>query len=186
MAGSGDRARLCSAPPGGAITVDDRAMIAVQLMNRDHLQRAANRPAGAIKPEGQHPGTLPTKESTKFTPPFQPLDTSIVSEAIPVFFIGRNKEGFWVARDIKGKIGGIFLFESSALSFARRKSRRTGCATIYQSETFELDLKNRGNPFIARLGPLRRLAIGHQRRIIAFVDKTMQALRSRLKGFHVP
>jgi hypothetical protein len=99
------------------------------------------------------PSTLPTEEPTRFTTPFQSLDTSIVSDNIPTFFIGRNKEGFWVARDVKGKIGGIFLFESSALSFARRKSRRTGCATIYQSETFELDLKNRGNPFIAYLAP---------------------------------
>ena len=132
------------------------------------------------------PSTLPTEEPTRFTTPFQSLDTSIVSDNIPTFFIGRNKEGFWVARDVKGKIGGIFLFESSALSFARRKSRRTGCATIYQSETFELDLKNRGNPFIAYLGPLRGLAIGYQRRISAFIDKTMKALRSRLKGLHVP
>jgi hypothetical protein len=165
--------------PTGAITVDDRAMIAVQLMNRNHLRRATNRPAGAIKPEGEHRGILPTEESTRFTTPFQPLDTGIVSEAILVFFIGRNKKGFWVARDVKGKIGGIFLFESSALSFARRKSRRTGCATIYQSETFELDLKNRGNPFIAHLAPLRRLAIGFQQQIIGFIDKAMKALRSR-------
>jgi hypothetical protein len=99
-------------------------MIAVQLMNRDHLRRAPNRPARAIKPEGEHAGTLLTEESTRFTTPFQPLDPSIVSEAIPVFFIGRNKEGIWVARDVKGKIGGLFLFESSALSFARRKCRR--------------------------------------------------------------
>jgi hypothetical protein len=172
--------------PRGAITVDDRAMIAVQLMNRDRLRRTTNRPAEAIKPEGELPRTLPAEESTRLTTSFQPLDTSIVSEAIPVFFIGRNREGFWVARDVKGRIGGIFLFESSALSFARRKSRRTGCATIYQSETFELDLKNGGNPFIAHLGTLRRVAIDHQRRIIAFIDKTMKALRLRLKGFYVP
>ena len=30
------------------------------------------------------------------------LDASIVSDAIPAFFIGRNKDGFWVARDAKG------------------------------------------------------------------------------------
>jgi hypothetical protein len=161
-------------------------MIAVQLMNRDHLRRATNRSAGAIKPEGERSGTLPAEKPPEVTAPFQPLDTSIVSEAIPVFFIDRNKEGFWVDRDVKGKIGGLFLFESSALSFTRRKSRLTGCATIYQSETFELDLKNRGNPLIAHLGPLRRLAIDHQRRISAFIDKTMKALRLRLKGFHVP
>jgi hypothetical protein len=53
---------------------------------------------------------------------FQPLDPAVVSEAIPAFFIGRNEEGFWIARDVKGRIGGIFLRENSALSFARRNS----------------------------------------------------------------
>lgn len=28
---------------------------------------------------------------------FQPLDASIVSKAIPAFFVGRNKYGFWVS-----------------------------------------------------------------------------------------
>jgi hypothetical protein len=38
---------------------------------------------------------------------FQPLDRSIVSEALPAFFIGRDKYGFWVARDPKkgGSVG---------------------------------------------------------------------------------
>jgi len=161
-------------------------MTSVQLMNQDDLRRVPNRPAGAIKPDGGQSGGLPADGPTKFTQKFRPLDTGVVSEAIPAFFIGRNKEGFWVARDVKGKVGGLFLFESSALSFARRKSRRTGCATIYQSEAFELDLKNRGNPFITHLGPLSRLAIGHQRPIVAFIDEMMKALRSRLKSFHVP
>src|ERR1700730_3157744 len=146
-----------TAIPRDAIGIDEHAVIAVQLMNPDHLRGAPNRPACAIKPEGERSGTLSAKQPTKLTSPFLPLDAAIVSDAIPAFFIGRNDEGFWVARDVKGKIGGIFLFENSALSFARTKSRPKGCATIYQSERFELDLKNKGNPFIAQLGPLRRL-----------------------------
>ena len=74
----------------------------------------------------------------------------VVSEAIPAFYIGRNEEGFWVARDVKGRTGGIFLFEDSAVSFARRNSRPTGCATIFSSERLELDLKNGGNPLIGK------------------------------------
>ena len=62
------------------------------------------------------------------TAPFQPLDPWIVNEAIPAFFIGRNREGFWVARDVNGRIGGIFLLENSALSFARRNSRPPAAA----------------------------------------------------------
>ncbi len=52
---------------------------------------------------------------------FVPLDPGIVNETIPAFFIGRNMEGFWVARDVNGQIGGIFLLENSALSFARKQ-----------------------------------------------------------------
>src|ERR1700716_2703451 len=94
--------------------------------------------------------------------PFQPLDPGIVSEAIPAFFIGRNKEGFWVARDATGNIGGIFLLENSALSFAKQNSRPAGCATIFPSERFELDLENRGNRLAAHLGPLVHLAMRHR------------------------
>ena len=47
-------------------------------------------------------------ESASSATTFRPLDASIVSDAIPAFFIGRNGDGFWVARDAKGRIGGHF------------------------------------------------------------------------------
>lgn len=93
--------------------------------------------------------TLPT--------PFQPLDASILDTSIPTFYIGRNRDGFWLARDVRGEHGGIFLFRTSALAFARRASRPHGCATILLSERFELDVENQGNPFIGHLKPLLRL-----------------------------
>ena len=89
----------------------------------------------------QRPGLAPDQPATAATP-FQPLDPGIVNASIPAFFIGRKKEGFWLARDVKGQIGGIFLLESSALAFAGRNSRPSGCATIFPSERFELDLEN--------------------------------------------
>jgi hypothetical protein len=107
---------------------------------------------------------------------FQTLDTGIVSDAIPAFFIGRNKEGFWVARDAKGQIGGIFLLENSALSFARRNSRPTGCATIFLSERIELDLENKGNPLVGHLGSLKRLAMRHRQRLVALIGKMTEAV----------
>jgi hypothetical protein len=118
--------------------------------------------------------------------PFEPLDRGIVSEAVPAFFIGRNAEGFWVAREASGKIGGVFLFKTSAASFARKNSRAAGCATIFPSEKFELDLENKGNPSIAHLGRLRRLATGHSQRMSALLDKTARALRSMLNNRHIP
>lgn len=89
---------------------------------------------------------------------FAPLDRGIVSDAIPAFFIGRDSNGFWVAREAKGRIGGLFLLKSSALAFAHEGSGPAGGATIYPAEHFELDLENSGNPFAAHLAPLVRSA----------------------------
>jgi hypothetical protein len=101
-------------------------------------------------PASNYPG-LPT--------PFQPLDPDVLNASIPAFFIGRDSDGFWLARDVRGESGGIFLLKSSALAFARRISGQAGCATIFPSEQFELDLENRGNPLVSYLKPLLRLVM---------------------------
>ena len=110
-------------------------------------------------------------EITFDTAPFQPLDPGIVSAAIPAFLIGRNKDGFWVVRDAKGRIGGVFLLGNSALSFARKQSEPTGCATIFPSERFELDVENRGNRFAPRLGSMIHFAARLRRRMAALIGK---------------
>ena len=115
----------------------------------------------------------------KVTAEFRPLDGDIVNEAIPAFFIGRNMEGFWVARDAKGQAGGIFLLENSALSFARRNCQPAGCATVYPSERFELDLKNMGNPLVAQLSWLKRFAMRGRQRWATFICNMAEAV----KGF---
>src|ERR1700743_3759151 len=96
---------------------------------------------------------------------FQPLDPGIVNASIPTFFVGRNRDGFWLARDFKGENGGIFLFKDSALAFARRASRPLGCAIILLSERFELDVENQGNPFARFLKPLWRLVTAASARV---------------------
>jgi len=97
--------------------------------------------------------------------PFQPLDPGILDASIPAFFIGQDSDGFWLARDIKGGNGGIFLFKSSALAFARRVSGREGCAMVFSPKRFELDLENRGNPLIGHLKALLRFAMRVRRRV---------------------
>jgi hypothetical protein len=91
---------------------------------------------------------------------FQPLDPGILNAAIPAFYIGRDADGFWLARDARGKSGGAFLLKSSALAFAKRMSRpkgsTTGCATIFLYERFELDLENQGNPLLPYLREIKR------------------------------
>jgi len=91
-------------------------------------------PAVANAPESKRAAMAPADARATVSTLFVPLDPGIVNETIPAFFIGRNMEGFWVARDINGQIGGIFLLENSAVSFARMHSRPAGCATIYLSE----------------------------------------------------
>jgi hypothetical protein len=150
-------------------------MIAMRLKGPDLSPwQAPGRPTGAIRRESERSGILPAGRPAAIVAQFQPLDPDIVSEAIPAFFIGRNNEGFWVARDVKGQIGGTFLLKNSALSFARRNSQPTGCATIFPSERFELDLENKGNPFVGHIAQLKRLTIRHQQRVIALIDKLMK------------
>jgi hypothetical protein len=140
------------------------SMIAMSIMYPDLPdQQAPRSSADAVAQDSPRAGLAPDQPATATTP-FQPLDPGIVNASIPAFFIGRNKEGFWLARDARGQIGGIFLLESSALAFARRNSRPSGCATIFPSERFELDLENQGNPLIAYLRPLMRLAVNARRR----------------------
>jgi hypothetical protein len=74
-----------------------------------------------------------------------------LSESIPLFFIGRNALGFWVAREAKGRTGGVFIFRRSALRFANTNSAPAGCATMFLNERLELDVKNQGNPLAAVL-----------------------------------
>jgi hypothetical protein len=86
-------------------------------------------------------------------------DPTILSESIPLYFIGRNKAGFWVAREAEARAGGIFLFKHSALRFATKRGAPAGCATMLLRERFELDVENRGNPLVAWLdAAVRRVA----------------------------
>jgi hypothetical protein len=161
-------------------------MIAMQLTGPDLSRRPAPaRSTAAIEQDGERPGPLPADKPATVTAQFQLLDPGIVNDAIPAFFIGRNKEGFWVARDIKGRIGGIFLLETSAVSFARRNSEPAGCATIYPSERIELDLEDSGNPLVALLVSLQRLTMPPRQRLAAFVNKMIEVVKRRLSDFHV-
>lgn len=167
-----NRMQRAAAEAGHRSTRNDRRA----LMSSDLLRRQELRPSAG---EREGSGILLVEKPPTVSAQFRRLDPGIVNEAIPAFFIGRNKEGFWIARDVNGRIGGIFLLESSALSFARKNSRPAGCATIFLSERFELDLENNGNPLVAHLGPLMRL----RRRTAAFSGKLTKATKRRLKDF---
>ena len=126
--------------------------------------------------EAEPARTLPDDELAGTATPFRPLDASIVSDAIPAFFVGRNKDGFWVARDAKGRTGGLFLLKASAVSFARAQGGPAGCATIFPADRFELDLENSGNPLIPYLRLLMHLALHLQQRANAGVGQIASAI----------
>ncbi len=88
---------------------------------------------------------------------FQRPGPEDLSEAIPVFFIGRNRHGHWVARGADGKSGGLFWRKQAAIRFATRSAWPARCATIFPSENIELDLENQGNPLLAHTEITRML-----------------------------
>ncbi|WP_024507992.1 hypothetical protein [Bradyrhizobium sp. ARR65] len=99
----------------------------------------------------------PTSQADTPAVEFGLLDPNVISGSIPAFFIGRNTDGLWVVREAKGRIGGLFILKRSAISFAHDQSGTRGCATIFPTEGFELDLENKGNLFAGYLAPLLRL-----------------------------
>jgi hypothetical protein len=78
-------------------------------------------------------------------------DGRVFNGVIPLFFIGRNKNGFWIAREARGRTGGMFLLRRSAFRFAQLASAPHGRATMFLAKTFELDTRNAGNPVIGWL-----------------------------------
>jgi len=147
------------------------AAIAINVMHqREHVRKQPETAAA--------PADAPTPVA-----PFRPLDPEIVNETIPAFFIGRNKQRFWVARDVNGRIGGIFLFESSAVSFARTNSGAAGCATVYLSEPFELDLENSGNSLAVQLASVIRLARRPRARLAALIGRMTEPVKRWMRDF---
>ena len=101
----------------------------------------------------------PSKDFDKeCAPPWQiaPLptrpDDTVLSDSIPLFFIGRNENGFWIAREAAGRCGGLFLFRWSANRFARRNGLAGGGATMLVEHSIELDVPNHGSRLVELIG----------------------------------
>jgi hypothetical protein len=75
-------------------------------------------------------------------------DAGVLSKSIPLFLIGRNRNGLWVVREAEGRVGGVFLLKQSALHFTQKKSAPVGCATMFLAEPIELDIENLGSPLV--------------------------------------
>jgi hypothetical protein len=107
-------------------------------------------------------------------------ELAFLNETIPLFYIGQNRDGFWVARDADGRSGAIFFFKASAVRFARAKTAPGGCALMFLNAPFELDRNNEGSQVVAIL----TAAIGVARRrvptFVCFVEMAVAEWRKLL------
>jgi hypothetical protein len=75
----------------------------------------------------------------------------VLSDSIPLFYIGRNVGGYWIAREANGQRGGLFLLKGSAMRFARYQIAPRGGAMMFLSDPLELDVENQGSSLAAAL-----------------------------------
>jgi hypothetical protein len=61
----------------------------------------------------------------------------------PVFMVGQNSRGNWVARDQKGVCGGLFVSREAALRFVRAENGHRQQAVVMVSGNLELDMSSR-------------------------------------------
>src|SRR5579863_5763126 len=57
----------------------------------------------------------------------------------PVFMIGQDRRGHWVARESSGARGGLFVSRGEALKFAKREGDVHPHAIVFVSGVLELD-----------------------------------------------
>ena len=79
---------------------------------------------------------MPLASPTSHAP--QRPDSTILNDAIPLFAIGRNKVGLWVARDCDSAVCGVFLSKAAAIRFAKR-TVGPDCALMFPADGLELD-----------------------------------------------
>jgi hypothetical protein len=107
-------------------------------------------------------------------------ELDFLNETIPLFYMGQNRDGFWVVRDADGRSGGVFFFKSSAVRFARTKTAPAGCALMFLNAPFELDRNNEGSQVVEIL----TAAIGVARRrvptLVCFVEMAVAEWRKLL------
>ncbi len=104
-------------------------------------------------------------------------DFTVLGETIPLFYIGQNRRGFWVAREAEGRCGGVFLLRRSAVRFARKESAPDGCAMMFLNERIELDLENRGSRFAETVAAAMDLAAHRAPAVVAFVGMAVEEWR---------
>lgn len=104
-------------------------------------------------------------------------EPSALSEAIPLFYIGRSKNGMWVVREADGRSGGLFLFRQTAVRFARRQAEPAGCAMMFIDEPFELDAVNQDDSYAKPAPSAADKAGGRAPSVVAVIRSAVAAWR---------
>lgn len=126
---------------------------------------------------GHGQGAAAPRRSTTATQLPRRPGASALSEAIPLFYIGRNKHGLWVVRAAEGPSGGLFLFKQSAARFARRQSEPDGCAMMFLAEPFELDVDNQGSRFAGLLAAASKVVARRAPVLVNFIGSAITEWR---------
>ena len=127
--------------------------------------------------QGATPPRWPQAASAAATQLPRRPDASALSEAIPLFYIGRNKYGVWVVREAEGPSGGLFLFKQAAARFARRQSEPNGCAMMFLAEPFELDVVNQGSRFAGLLAAASKVVARRAPFLASFIGSAITEWR---------
>jgi hypothetical protein len=102
-------------------------------------------------------------------------DLNVLNPSIPLFFISRDDDGFWVACEADFRIGGIFLSQHSAMRFAQRCSAPAGCATMILEGPHNLEIENHGNRFADWLRPAVRFVRSFAARFRSISERLSRA-----------
>ena len=70
----------------------------------------------------------------------QHRDTEPIGQDAPLFLVGRNSRGNWVAQDRSGLCGGLFVGRAAAVKFALSENGNQPEAVIMVPGTLELAL----------------------------------------------
>jgi len=92
-----------------------------------------------IRGEAKFRAVARSNNETRPGIPLRRPDNTILNEAIPLFAIGRNKSGLWVARDCDSSAGDVFLSKAAAIRFAKRTRGPGGCALMFVANCIELE-----------------------------------------------
>jgi hypothetical protein len=107
-------------------------------------------------------------------------ELAFLNETIPLFYIGQNRNGFWVVREADGRSGGVFFFKASAVRFARTKTAPGGCALMFLNAPFELDRNNEGSQVVEILTATIAVARRRVPTLVSFVEMAVAEWRKLL------